>query len=260
MAKPTYRRLPFLAALAWFRSRVPLPSERWDDFINESQNWAFTVASVTKAQALQAIFELTQNAIAQGTLFEDFKINFNQILERSGYSPMRPYRARLVLLQNLRTAYAAGRYQQMTEPGAMQRTPYWQWVHDDPVVPRPHHKALDGKVFRADDPIWDAMTPPSGFGCRCRVFRLSDRQLRKEGLSLSDPLPTATILDKRTGGKTNVPAVLIDGKLVPVVDPGFAYAPGKSTIQERSRILADALQRLNPPLRQQVQERLSRGN
>jgi SPP1 gp7 family putative phage head morphogenesis protein len=256
---PTYRRLPFDKALSWLKQQVPVPSERWDDFIDSSRDWAFTVSGITKAQALQSVFELTQQAIAEGTLLEDFKASFNEALERSGYSPMKPHRVRLVLLQNLRTSYGAGRYQQMSDPETMRRTPYWQWVHDDPITPRPSHKALDGMVFRADDPMWQTGFPPSGFGCRCKVVRLSDRQLRKEGLSLSDPLPSSTIVDKRTGTRTTVPAVVVGGKLTPVVDPGFAFAPGASTLEQRSRILADALQRLDPRLRQQVQERLSRG-
>ncbi|MGB1216985.1 MAG: phage minor head protein, partial [Saprospiraceae bacterium] len=66
----------------------------------------------------------------------------------------------------------------------MEILPYWKYqtVGDGRV--RSSHQALDGKVLKADDPIWDNIYPPNGYGCRCEVIALSD--LDGEELSDSD--------------------------------------------------------------------------
>ncbi len=54
--------------------------------------------------------------------------------------------------------------------------PTWEYVTagDDRV--REAHRALDGKMFKADDPAFEAIYPPNGWGCRCYV-RASTKQL-----------------------------------------------------------------------------------
>jgi SPP1 gp7 family putative phage head morphogenesis protein len=47
--------------------------------------------------------------------------------------------------------------------------PTWvyQTVGDDRV--RDAHRALDGKMFKADDPAFNSLHPPLGYGCRCYI-------------------------------------------------------------------------------------------
>jgi uncharacterized protein with gpF-like domain len=52
---------------------------------------------------------------------------------------------------NLRTSYAAGRYEQMQQVTTSH--PYWQWRHGGSAHPRPQQLSLDGRVFRHDDPF-----------------------------------------------------------------------------------------------------------
>jgi SPP1 gp7 family putative phage head morphogenesis protein len=64
--------------------------------------------------------------------------------------------------------------------------PYWQWVAVVDPSTRPTHIELDGKVFRYDDPIWAKYWPPTDKLCRCRVRALSERDMEKRGLIVSD--------------------------------------------------------------------------
>ncbi|HEY9737711.1 MAG TPA: phage minor head protein [Trichocoleus sp.] len=255
--EPTYRRLPFRKALAWLRQKTPLPTTAWDDLVNEAQDWAFTVSGITKAEALQEIYDLTTRAIESGELFRDFQQQLRQTLTVNQLAPLPEWRQRLILMQNLRSAYGAGRYRQQTDPDTMERRPYFLYRHDDPITPRPHHQALDGFVARANDPVWATLYAPNGYGCRCKVYSLNARQLEAEGYSLSDPLPTVQVYDRRDGMARSVPAVRVEGLLVPAVDPGFAYAPGASQPQQRAAILQQALTRLTPALQRMVKAALN---
>lgn len=44
---------------------------------------------------------------------------------------------------------------------------------------RPSHKALDGKIFRIDDPFWKTHYPPWDWGCRCTVVQMDNTQARE---------------------------------------------------------------------------------
>ncbi|CAH8721330.1 hypothetical protein HTL2_006310 [Paenibacillus melissococcoides] len=50
---------------------------------------------------------------------------------------------------------------------------------------------MHGRVFRADDPIWNTWYPPNGFRCRCTVRTLSERQVRERGLKVETTPPVS---------------------------------------------------------------------
>ncbi len=52
-------------------------------------------------------------------------------------------------------------------------TPAFQYsaVLDDRV--RPNHKAMDGRIFRSTNPVWDIWTPANGFNCRCLIIPIT---------------------------------------------------------------------------------------
>lgn len=75
-----------------------------------------------------------------------------------------------------------------TPPGAMPRPgpggapALWRYRHNDTVThPRRLHKSWDGLVLRHDDPWWRSHWPPNGWGCRCRIETLADRDLERLG-------------------------------------------------------------------------------
>jgi hypothetical protein len=121
-------------------------------------------------------------------------------------------------------AQAAGRYARQLDPVIMKQRPYLQFIHSDADIPRPHHKALDGMVFRADQIPFPV---PNGFGCGCRYVSLSEDDLREQGLTVSNL--------KRGDTVGTV-------KLEP--DPGFDYIPGQTSVERRTQLLKDAVSRL----------------
>lgn len=266
----------FDEAIAFYKQKLPLPTEVWDQIINESQDWAFTLAGVEKASVLQSVFDLIAKVIEGRsdtlTTYEDFAKNFNQAMVAGGYGEQQPWRTKLVFKQNIKTAYSAGKYRSLSTPEMVKRRPYWQYIHDHPIVPRPHHKALHLKIWRADDPIWDSIMPKNGFGCNCDIVSLSERDMTREGLDLATPITEKINIRDRLSGKTqSVPAIavpksefngnyppgaIIDGDMVfaPIAEPGFNYAPGKSQPEQREEILLLAIARLSPRLQKLIND------
>lgn len=110
--------------------------------------------------------------------------------------------------------------------------PYLMYVAVMDGRTRPSHAALNGKIWRKDDPVWSVIYPPNGFNCRCRTRALTPGQMKREGLSLSAPpeIETREVdagQDSRTGElfRTEQNGVRVtDAKGKPItmwVDPGF---------------------------------------
>ena len=71
-----------------------------------------------------------------------------------------PWRLQTIYRTNLQTAYMAGRFQSQLEN--IDDRPYWQYVAILDGRTRPSHRAMNGKVFRYDDPFWGSFYPHRG--------------------------------------------------------------------------------------------------
>jgi hypothetical protein len=148
--------LPFDEALRFFRGKANLPTRTWRDLLKEQHDGAFVVAGVTKADLLADLRGAVDKALAEGTTLETFQKSFEGIIARHGWVPEQAtaWRAKVILETNLRTAYAAGRHAQLTDPAFLKRNPFWEWRHGGSVHPRPQHLAWDGMVLPASAGSW----------------------------------------------------------------------------------------------------------
>lgn len=248
-----WQQLPFEEAISFFRQKVPIPSTGWQDLQAQEHDWVFTVAGVTKAEMVADFQAAVDQAIAQGTTIADFQKSFDQIVADNGwtYRGERGWRSETILFTNIRTAYAAGRHTQMSDPDVLKDRPYWEYRHGDSRVPRPLHLSWDGLVLAADDPFWETHYPPCGFGCKCRAFSVSERDLERMGKSGPDEAPndgTYEWTDKFGEVHTSPRGV----------DPGWNYTPGASPESQRQTILKNALVKLPEELQSAVKAELKK--
>lgn len=158
----------------------------WQTQLEAIRQHAFTVAKVTKADILMMFKESLEKALKEGVAYQDWKKSIDQLLEQKGYRTREDgtaWRKDVIFRTNLQSAYQSGRYHEMKE--ASEELPYWQYIAIMDSRTRPNHAALNGKVFRADDPFWKTHYPPNGYNCRCRVRALSSEQVRQMGLTVS---------------------------------------------------------------------------
>jgi SPP1 gp7 family putative phage head morphogenesis protein len=242
-----YKKLPFSQAIDFFRDKVNVPTTGYRDVWEQEHDIAFVVAGATKATLLSDFRQAIDEAIAQGKTRTQFQKDFDQIVKTHGWEHQggREWRANIIYGTNLRTAYAAGRWEQMTDPDVLRMRPYWMYVHGNSRHPRLHHLALNGKIFPADDPWWQYNFPPNGWGCKCLARSLSARDVERMGAEIETPPRTATYTWTDPEGKTH--------QIINKPDPGWNYTPGRSTPQEKAQILENILQNLPADLRFQVE-------
>lgn len=175
-------RQVFEEQIAAFALRLNLVgTERYDDLRAEEHYRAFTVAGAMKADLLADLHEAVRKAVVDGGTIQDFRKDFDRIVERRGWTGWtgegtklgEAWRTRVIYQTNTRKAYSAGRYAQLTDPEMLARRPYWRWVHSGLAKdPRPEHLAWHGMTLRHDDPFWQTHFPPRippDYGCSCRV-------------------------------------------------------------------------------------------
>ena len=244
-----YGSLPFDEALAFFRAKLNLPTQRWDDLLGAAHDRAFVVAGAMKADLLVDLRAAVDKAMADGTTIETFRKDFNQIVAQRGWTGWtgqgtkagEAWRTRVIYDTNLFTSYSAGRYQQMKE--VSKSRPYWRYRHSNAVVhPREEHVAWDGLILRGDDPWWQTHYPPGGFGCKCYVETLAERDLKRDDLAVTpqDQIPYAG-----TDPKTGLPQG---------VDKGWDYAPGANADQQLVDLIAHKKAGWPPELSQAFDE------
>ncbi|MCL2346104.1 MAG: phage head morphogenesis protein [Desulfobulbus sp.] len=233
--------LPFAEQIDFFRQKLNLPTERWDDIERAAHDRAFIVAGAMKADLLNDLREAVEKGIATGTTLKTFREDFAAIVAKHGWTGWtgegtaagRAWRTRVIHETNLRTSYAAGRWQQLHDPELQKRAPYWRYIHDDSVLsPRPQHKAWGDTrlTLRFDHPFWQTHFPPNGWGCRCRI------------VAVHAPGPDDAT-EPPAGWNTRGE----NGQL-PGIDRGWDYAPGANVSTPLQDLVDRKLFNLDAPI------------
>ncbi len=226
MATASYGTVPFGEQIEFFRHKLNLPTNGWTDIYTQEHDWAFVVAGANRDEIVADFHTAVERAISEGRTLAEFRKDFDAIVakHRWDYNGGRNWRSRVIYETNLRTSYAAGRYEQLQALKSVR--PFWQYVHSDAVQhPRPLHLSWNNLVLPADDPWWITHFGPNGWGCQCTVRALNQRDLDRMGLKVGTAPPTkmeTLVIGQRSpqGPRTvSVP----EG-----IDPGFEYTPGRA--------------------------------
>ena len=242
-------------AIDYFKSKGYAFSWDWHDVWQDAHNKAFTVAKAMRMDVLQDIHDAVQDALTKGQTEREFAKNLTPTLQTKGWWGRKlvgstgpsgktegatevqlgsPRRLNTIYQTNMQTAYMAGRYKQQAQMTADR--PYWQYVAVMDAKTRPAHAALNGKVFRHDDPFWKTHYPPNGFNCRCRVRALSDTGLKRSGAPVDSSQGKLTTTYEQLNKSSN--------EMVPVTtyhdpvsgmdiapDKGWSYCPGRDDLE-----------------------------
>ena len=235
--------------MAYLESKGLRITFNWQEMLDEAHARAFTVAKAMRLDVLRDIRSGLLDALREGKTLRQFQDQLTPLLQSKGWWGKQvvvggdgqaqqvqmgsPHRLKTIYQTNLQSAYMAGRAKAQMEAGAF---PYLMYVAVMDGRTRPSHAALNGRIWRKDDPVWQTLFPPNGFNCRCRTRALTAGQMQREGLTLSEPPEILTReisagTDQATGEtfrtvQTGVRVMDANGKPVTMwVDPGFNASP-----------------------------------
>lgn len=203
-----YADLPPKEAIAYFRSKRLVSSSKYRRLEGAAKRRALSAAGLQRQYQLQAVHEELLAAIQQGTPHRQVVQRLGEVYDRIGVTARSPHYLQLVHRNAVTEAYATGRWVEMRK--LTRRRPYWRYrtVGDEHV--RPTHRAMDGRTYRHDDPIWAVWYPPCGHKCRCRVESHASAEL-DEGLPEIDGKPVAP-------------------------DPGWSHSPAQDASEDQVRL------------------------
>jgi len=251
--------------LDYFRAKGVKPSFDYRDVWREEHAAAFTVAKAMQADLLMDLREAVDSALERGETFDRFSKSLRPVLEKQGWWGRRemldpktgkvvdaqlgsPRRLLTIYNANLRTARAAGQWQRIQRS---RRTHPWLLYRIGPSKEhRLEHVQWNGVLLPVDDPWWLSHFPPNGWGCKCHVRQISQREhdrLTRSGkvTTTAPPLSLREWVNKRTGETELVPSG---------IDPGWGTNPGalrtaalKHQLKQKEKALDAALKRPLPP-------------
>lgn len=161
-------------------------------------------------KARQLISEGVKKGVPEAEMGRLLRLGVDKVKDLSedwvdGYS-------RMVFRTNINTAVSAGRFRQVQDPTVRRFIPAFQFQAVIDSETRPNHKAADGLIFEVTNPVWNKISPPLGYNCRCQLVFLSQNKLKRMGRLtknsdvLEDRLPVSAHPDPlfRHGGRPDL--------------------------------------------------------
>ena len=271
-------RLPPKEAVAYFRAKGHNITWNWYEQLTEAHARAFTVAKAVRLDVLNTIRDEVDRAVHDGITRQEFTRTLAPRLQKLGWWGKQivvdtqgnakeielgsPRRLATIYNVNMRTAYNTGRYAQMMNNA--EAYPFWQYVAVMDGRTRPAHAALNGMVFRYDDPFWQTHYPPNGWNCRCRVRALSAERMKALGLKVSygaSFVHTHEVdagIDETTGEIFRTDSTTFDnGRVKMTPDVGWSYNPGSAAFGTDQTLIRKLVETKDAQLREQVVQSLN---
>ncbi|WP_419057178.1 phage minor head protein [Kluyvera georgiana] len=271
-------RLPPKEAVSYFRAKGHNVTWNWYEQLTDAHARAFTVAKAVRLDVLNTIRDEVDRAVHDGITRQEFTRTLAPRLQKLGWWGKQivvdtegnakeielgsPRRLATIYNVNMRTAYNSGRYAQMMNN--VEDYPFWQYVAVMDGRTRPEHAALNGLVFRYDDPFWKTHYPPNGWNCRCRVRALSAERMKALGLKVSygaSFVHTHDVdagIDETTGEIFRTESTTFDnGRVKMTPDVGWSYNPGSAAFGTDQTLIRKVIETRDPQLREQVIQSLN---
>lgn len=272
-------------ATAFIRNKSLKVGFSWLDVWREEHAFSFTVAKALQLDVLQSIKDELEKAKKGGLTFAQFKKDLTPTLQRLGWWGVQetedpqtgkskpeqlgsPRRLKTIFETNMRTARSAGQWERIQR--TKQSLPYLIYLLGPSQEHRPEHVQWHGTLLPADASWWLTHMPINGWGCKCRVRQVSEREagrLEKEGVPAADRkqllnpetgLPTGQLEKRTVPVTTKAPEIRTrewvnkrTGEVLDVplgIDPGFDNNPGVNRKENLEQFLEGKLKNADPAL------------
>ncbi len=149
-------------AIKWFKKKLPVKKEVWEQLKNQLKNHAFYLAKIDDLEVLIRIKEEMLKSLEEGLTYYDFKKSLREILD---VKKLNTY---------LKTSFNTNMFSALSvenERALLRNTdmyPYWRYSALLDINTCDLCAALHNFVARYDHPAWSLITPPNHHNCKCR--------------------------------------------------------------------------------------------
>lgn len=175
--------LPYDEALKYFQTKYPELWENLDTYDEMIRERFFWIKKTTDLEVTKKMQKSLIDALNTGKSFQLWLDNLDENIKNVQLGQDGAY-LETVYRTNMTSAYSTGRYE--TQTAQKENFPYWQYfaIVDDRTSDI--CSELDGKIYRADDAIWNKIYPPNHFSCRSTVIALADYDMKEYGLGVDN--------------------------------------------------------------------------
>ena len=195
---PKAKRAPadperFQEASDWFRGRVAVTPAEWRAMNSAERRQAFTVAGAQSLRVVQAVLDALQVAIDSGVPLAKWRKDLKRDLKRD-FASIDSAHLTTAFINAHQTAYATGRYYQLSDPSVTSAMPY---LMVDAILDNRTTalcRGLNGTIRRHDDPWWLTHWNPYHHRCRTTIRALTESMAKRRG-GVTEKLPRPPIPD-----------------------------------------------------------------
>lgn len=175
--------IPYDDAIKYIQDKYPILYDDIDEITDEVTQKYFWVKESTSLELTKKIQKSLLTLLKNGGTFKEWKDNYDTNFKNMGLESSGSY-TETIYRTNLQSAYAAGRYQQ--QDSQKELFPYWQYVSIIDDVTTDICTELNGKTYRASDPVWNSIYPPNHYNERSSVIALNNEDVAEMNISVND--------------------------------------------------------------------------
>lgn len=175
---PIIPNIPFQEAIDDLVSRMPVLAKSAEEIKQiYTTEHSFAVIRSANLKMTERIQEAIGKAMKEGKPINTANDLIAQIGDWNYAYADTVYRT------NLNTSYHAGQFQIMKSPEIREILPAFRFVAIIDGDVRPNHKAMHGIIASMDDEIWQKLSPPLGYKCRCSLVTMDAIELKQRGIN-----------------------------------------------------------------------------
>lgn len=248
-------------AIKYLQDKKPQASIDYLEIKGRAHDHAFVIAKMTDMDMLATMQQSLVTAMDKNMSFSEWQASVKPMLKERGWwgkhditlpdGSVKPaqlgsdYRLQRIYDTNINQAYHKAR----RHDGDYDIYPYAMWQSRGDKRVRPSHQALDGQIFRRDDPYYQSIRPRVAWGCRCDEILLTSEQAgeygEQDGYNIRDDISeyvtTENVIIQGTYGAYTAPVNIMRLPDMPVyrTDPGWIHASDALPMQPMLSKAAD---------------------
>lgn len=233
-------------AIKYLQDKKPQASIDYLEIKGRAHDHAFVIAKMTDLDMLATMQQSLVTAMDKNMSFGEWQASVKPMLKDKGWwgkqeitlpdGSVKPaqlgsdYRLQRIYDTNINQAY----YKARRHDGDYDIYPYAMWQSRGDNRVRPSHQALDGQIFRRDDPYYQSIRPRVAWGCRCDEIVLTSDQAgaygEQDGYTIrediSEFVTTENVVIQGANGAYISPVNIMRLPDMPVyrTDPGWIHA------------------------------------